>query len=121
MARTDITSGFKTWLVNSVAVMLIIATAAMGMMAGNMRAQPAGGAIIEANAVHPDALISHLQNGDGHMLAMLSAAGMACCPCETGELCLAEPPDAFVLLSSELSGVNLTSLTSRPPAAPPRT
>jgi len=43
VARTEITAGFETWLLNSVAVLLIIATEMMGMMAGNTRVQPAGG------------------------------------------------------------------------------
>jgi len=121
MTRTDMTTGIHSWLLNSVAVLLIIATAAMGFMAGNMREQAADPDQSTIQATHPDIIKSHQRGSDGSMPAIMSAARMVCCPCETSEQCLAEPPDGFVLLSAALNAVNLNSLTSQPPAAPPRT
>ncbi len=112
----------ETWLLTSLILLLVGATATMGMRAGAGRYGPSG---ISGHAHgFQNALIraKSLPDGTTGLPVQNTASGNVCCACDVGETCSVEIPETRYARLFRAGGATLAEpLAFEPPAAPPRT
>ncbi len=113
----------ETWLLTSLILLLVSATATMGIRARTGRYGPSG--IFGHAHGFQTTFIRAKTRPDGAtqgLPPLNTASGNVCCACDTGETCSVESPEPGYARLFRADGTTLpTPLAFEPPAAPPRT
>jgi len=118
MLRTKI----STWLFNTLLIVLVSATATMGMRAMDMPGHSSDIAMFDMAALAGSMANPAGPGSDGLLPVAATTGGKACCACDGDAGCsLERPATDYVLLFTADMTLRFRSLTSQPPAAPPRT